>query len=121
MELPEIRTLIDAAVVAHPGEPVPRYGHPGWRALPWRDRRKWAAALIAAECWRDHCSAERVAADLRASMAAEDRAVLSRLRRTSAEVREALNASSSGWARGPSHAELVRRRREIPAPAKADR
>lgn len=34
------------------GRQVPAYGSPAWHALPDRDPRRWAAALIAAEAHR---------------------------------------------------------------------
>lgn len=52
-----------------------------------------AAVFVAAEAWREHCSAERVAEDLRERFEAQDREVHRRLRETSYDVQQGLVAS----------------------------
>lgn len=49
-----------------------------------------AAVFVAAEAWREHCSAERVAEDLRERFEAQDREIHRRLRETSYDVHEGL-------------------------------
>lgn len=92
--------------------PLPRYGSDEWAALPKDDLRRFGSVLLAAECWRDHCSPQRIAADLIEGFRSEDRAVLARLRGASADVRNALAETLPGWVGSPSHAELARRRAE---------
>jgi hypothetical protein len=53
---------------------TPRYGSREWCQLPWSDPRKTASVFCAAEAWRDHCSAARVAGDARKHLEDEDRA-----------------------------------------------
>jgi hypothetical protein len=62
---------------------IPSYGSPEWDALPDQDPRRAAAVIVAAECWRDHCSPAQVALDL-----------LEDLYRTDAEVRRRVRDSS---------------------------
>ena len=88
--------------------PVPRYGSPEWAALPEHDLRRVAAVVLAAECWRDHCSPERIAADLTAAMVEQECEIRRRVRESSWDV-----ADGRDWAalsRVPTHAELVQRR-----------
>lgn len=92
--------------------PLPKYGSDEWVALPKDDLRRFGAVLLAAECWRDHCSPQRIAADLIEGFRSEDRAVHRRLRATSRDVAIALDNTLPGWAGSPSHAELARRRGE---------
>lgn len=33
--------------------PLPTYGTDTWHALPYADPRRWAALILAAECWAD--------------------------------------------------------------------
>lgn len=87
---------------------IPRYGSTDWDVLPDQDPRRAAAILIAAEAWRDHCSPERVAADMRDSLAEIRDVIDQTLVETSHDV-----AMAADWARifnQPTHAELVRRR-----------
>ncbi|MDQ1626408.1 MAG: hypothetical protein QOI54_152 [Actinomycetota bacterium] len=87
---------------------LPRYGSRQWEALQPGDQRRWAAVIVAAEAWRDHCSPERVAGDLRQQMADEDAALYRRVREASWDV-----AGARDWAalaKSPTHAELVARR-----------
>jgi hypothetical protein len=97
-------------ILARAPRPIPRYGSTQWLALPVDDLSRFAAVLVAAECWRDHCSTERVAEYLREQMDREDRAVLRRIRGTSRDVQEALAQTLPGYANSPSYAELARRR-----------
>lgn len=87
---------------------IPRYGSPEWNALPDQDPRRAAAILIAAEAWRDHCSPERVAQDMRDSLAEIRDVIDQTLVETSHDV-----AMAADWAHifeRPTHAELQRRR-----------
>lgn len=84
--------------------PIPQYGSAEWAALPARDPRLWAAAIAAAEAWRDYCSPERIALDL----AAEQDAFTRRMKAASVDV--SMAADWAAIASQPTHAELVRRR-----------
>lgn len=100
-------TPLARSVLARAARPIPRYGSPEWDALPDGDLRRVAAVLVAAECWRDHCSPERVAADVAAQLEADDRLVHARLRATSEDVRAGL---PPGWVDSLTHRELLERR-----------
>ena len=72
------------------GAQIPHYGSTTWNMLADQDPRRAAAIMVAAEAWRDHCSPERVAADLLAEMAERDDDIARRLRETSWDVHAAL-------------------------------
>lgn len=108
-------TALARSILSRAPRPIPSYGSPDWTALPKNDLRRVASVLVAAECWRDHCSPARVAQDLVERMDEEDRSILRRLRETSWGVGEALRANLPGWPSSPSHAELVRRRTGVAA------
>lgn len=80
---PEARRILDRVPT---GSTLPRYGSPLWDALPDHDPRRAAAVMIAAECWRDHCSPERVAEDLRIEMQDRDDELRRRARAASDDV-----------------------------------
>lgn len=102
-----VQRVIEAG---HAAGPVPRFGSPEWAQLPPSDARSFAAVVLAAECWRDHCSAPRVAEDLADQLDYEDWQVRARLAEASHDVSEAW--AEGGLAdRGPSFAELQQRRR----------
>ena len=87
---------------------LPLYGSADWAALRENDPRRVAAAVAAAEAWREYTSTERVAADLRRQLDDEDMAVLARLRQASWDV-----SASRDWvveAARPTYDELRRRR-----------
>jgi len=83
----------------------PRYGGWAWSVLPDQDPRRAAGVIIAAECWRSHCSPAQLAEDLRRQLAEENAAVVRRVRETSWDVQAARS-----WEPSPSYAELQRRR-----------
>lgn len=86
----------------------PAYGSRQWAALPADDPQRWAAVLLAAECWRRYWTP-----DMRALRAdAAERALRARLRQMSWDL-----AAGLDWrrqARAPSYAELQRRRAQPP-------
>jgi hypothetical protein len=103
--LPWALELIRAAT-AH--GPLPLYGDPEWQQLEPTDPRRWAAVIVAAEAWRDHRSAERIAVELRRELDDIDMAVISRLKEAAVDV-----ASATDWtarASAPTHIDLERRR-----------
>jgi hypothetical protein len=51
--------------------PIPRYGTADWHRLPYADPRRWAAVLIAAECWAT--DGDNLAANLHTELAAAHR------------------------------------------------
>lgn len=111
--LPDTRVVLGWA-----GRPIPRFGSPEWHALPRHDDRREAAVWIAAEMWRDHCSPERIAEELRRELAflrrLVDQEILRAHRQTSADVRHALRATlGPDWWKAPSYAELQRRQSEV--------
>jgi hypothetical protein len=85
---------------------LPSFGSPKWLASP--EAVRVASCVAAALSWRRHCSAEQVAEDLRAELAAADRLVLERLKGAAVDVSQALDWTAE--AALPSHAELQRRR-----------
>jgi hypothetical protein len=87
---------------------LPRYGSPEWVVLPVGDPRRLAAMVLAAECWRDHCSPARVAADLAAELEYLDWSVRVRLAEASHDISGA--ADWRALTAEPSYAELQRRR-----------
>lgn len=90
------------------GADIPSYGSWAWSILPDQDPRRAASVIVAAECWRDHRSPQRVAVDLRGQLAEEDAAVWRRIRETSWDV-----SAAADWGRAssrPTWAELESRR-----------
>jgi len=77
-----------AALGRRTSTPVPPYGSPKWDALADDEPAKYAALVRGAEAWRQHCSPEQVAADLRRELADVDRQTHERLRATSNDVSE---------------------------------
>jgi len=51
------RTLVD---LARPHGDIPVYGSQDWCDLPATDPRRFAAVVVAAECWRAEFTEERV-------------------------------------------------------------
>lgn len=100
-------TPLARSLLARTGRPIPRYGSPEWNALPDGDLRRVAAVVVAAECWRDHCSTERCFEDLIEQQRVDDALVFARIAETSASVHAAL---PDGWVDACTHAELVQRR-----------
>lgn len=96
------------ATRAHALGDVPRYGDQAWQSLPPSDPRFAAAVAVAAECWRDHCSHERVAADLMAAMVEQEDELRRRVREASWDVCTARDWAA--YASTPTHAQLVERR-----------
>lgn len=90
--------------------PIPRYGDDAWQCLEPSDPRAAAAVAVAAECWRQESDPARIAERLREELDAEDRAVLERIRRTSADVAGALDWKAE--VARPALAELRCRRGE---------
>jgi len=90
------------------GADIPSYGSWAWSVLPDQDPRRAASVIVAAECWRDHRSPQRVAVDLRLQLAEEDAAVWRRIRETSWDVSVA--ADWVALAASPTYAELRKRR-----------
>lgn len=89
------------------GQEIPLYGSPEFDACD--DVTLRAASVIrAAAAWRDHCSPERIAADLRRQLADEDAATWARIRSTSADVCEARDWRAASLR--PSFRELQERR-----------
>ena len=68
-------------------KPIPAYGSHVWQSLERDDPQRLAAVYLAAECWREHRSTERVAEELRGRLAAEDAAVVRRLSEAAVDVR----------------------------------
>lgn len=69
--LPAVEPMPWAArLLAAVDGPVPEYGSPEWEELADTDRRKAAAAVVAAERWRVYWSPEQHAARLRDELAA---------------------------------------------------
>lgn len=88
--------------------PIPSFGSAEWDLLPAGDPRRWAAVIVAAECWRDHRSPQRIADALRQEIADENAALYRRIRGASWDV-----AGARGWvaqSRRLTHAELQARR-----------
>jgi hypothetical protein len=100
------RRLIRAGSAA--GAP-PRFGSSEWAALPDTDRRKVAAAVIAALCWWDDGRPSRIASRLRDELDARALAE----EQLDAEEFAALATRVRRMANSPSHAELTRRRAEL--------
>ena len=86
--------------------PVPRYGSDAWHRLDYADPRRWAAVIMAAECWAQ--DGDDIAGRIRRDLAWE---VEAHQRLDAAEF-AAMAARVRASARQPSHAELVRRRAE---------
>jgi hypothetical protein len=95
---------------------IPKYGSSEWDALPDQDPRRAAAVVVAAEAWRDHCSPERVAADMLAEMVHVDLEIARRVREASWDVSAARDWAA--LAQSPTFAELCERRGE---PVRAQR
>lgn len=93
---------------ASQGGHLPLYGSAAWHDLPAGDPRRWAAVIVAAECWRDHRSPGRVALDMRRALSEADALMTMRLKDAAVDVAQA--ADWSAIAGNPPHAELVRRR-----------
>jgi len=90
------------------GADIPSYGSWAWSVLPDQDPRRAASVIVAAECWRDHGSPQRVAVDLRRQLAEEDAAVWRRIRESSWDV-----SAAADWCAASSRrtwAELEARR-----------
>jgi hypothetical protein len=101
----QVRAFIDDARKIGP---LHWYGTAAWAALPHGDPRRNAAVYLAAECWRDHCSVERVAADLLVDLAATEACILRRMKYGSWDI-----SAAADWraeAGRPSFAELQHRR-----------
>jgi hypothetical protein len=94
--------------------PIPRYGDPDWHALPYADPRRWAAVLVAAECWaRDGDQLpDRLHTELADAAAASARLADEDFAQMAATVRHRAGA--------PTHLELAVRRGEVD-PAAAER
>lgn len=91
------RKILDAAP-----RPLPRYGSPEWELLEETDPQRLAAVIVAAECWRDHCSAERVAVELDRRRQEDEALYLETARRLANDVHEAIpriEPDSPWWAR----------------------
>ena len=89
--------------------PLARYGTPAFHAdVRTCPARALASVLVFAEAWRDHCSPERVAEDMRRQLADEDAATWQRIRSTSADVCEARDWRVASLR--PSFRELQERR-----------
>lgn len=84
--------------------PVPTYGSPEWHRLPYDDPRRWAAVLVAAECWA--ADGDDIPARLRRELA--DQAAAAEA--VEDEAFAAMAANIRRHAGSPSHAELQRRR-----------
>lgn len=80
-------TALTRGILARAERPIPRFGSPEWDALPEHDLRRVAAILIAAEAWRDHCSAERVAEDLVDELVRDDDLLYARIGQAAHAVR----------------------------------
>lgn len=92
--------------------PVPLYRSAEWHALPTTDPRKSAAVWNAANAWAAYWSDTEVARRLADELEQLDREVTRRIRATSYEVAVGMNWSA--LASRPTHAELARRRAEVP-------
>jgi hypothetical protein len=90
---------------------LPRYGTPEWVALPDTEPRKVAAVLIAAEAWRDHCSAERVAQDMADDLAEIDALLRYRMKAATADIAASPGMRYAASPACPSRAELAARRK----------
>lgn len=91
-----------------PAGVAPRFGSAAWLALSADDPLRVAGVIRAAGAWVQHCSRAQVEADLREQLAAEDRAVVERIRQCSYDVSAA--ADWDAVARQPTFDELARRR-----------
>jgi hypothetical protein len=91
-----------------PGSAVPSYGTDDWDGLADQDPRRAASVVIAAECWRDHCSPAQVALDLITAIEEQEAEIRRRIREASWDVADARDWAAQ--AASPSYAELQRRR-----------
>lgn len=87
---------------------IPRYGSQTWLMMAGDDPRRIAAIVIAAECWRDHCSDDRIADELGQEIAAAEANLVHRFRETSWDIGGARDWVADSYR--PSHAQLVARR-----------
>lgn len=86
--------------------PIPRYGDHAWHQLTATDPRRWAAIIIAAECWAS--DGDDIPGRLRRDLAHQadiDEQLLD-------EDFAAMAANVRALAGTPSHAELQTRRQE---------
>ena len=111
--LPWAAARVRAGRIEH-GAELPRYGSPEWGALPGGSAARWAAVVLAAECWRTDglialadLEVERLAGIAEADVAAD--------REFATQA-----ASIRRMASTPTHAELVRRRSVVAGPRPGD-
>lgn len=88
--------------------PLPRYGSQTWHMLAGDDPRRVAALVVAAEAWRDHCSADRIAEELIEEIVAAEANLIGRFREASWDVSTARDWDADAYRL--SHEELVERR-----------
>lgn len=107
--LPWAAARVRAGRIEH-GAELPRYGSPEWDALPAGSAARWAAVVLAAECWRTDglialadLEVERLAGIAEAERDAEQRWAVQ-----AGAIRRMANS--------PTHAELVRRRAAVTVP-----
>jgi hypothetical protein len=86
--------------------PCPRYGSSQWAHLARDDPRRHAAVYRAAECWRDHCSTDRVTADMLAAVRTDEVVMRRRFKLASMDILRGLGA----WRPGVPYDELAQRR-----------
>ncbi|GAB3349973.1 hypothetical protein [Modestobacter lapidis] len=95
------------ALISAADGPIPDYGSPEWVALPDNDRRKVAATVLAAECWRAETDPEwrawRLRTELEAGQGADDEPA-----RWTPEIVAEVHRTANR----PSYAELCDRRGE---------
>lgn len=94
-------TALTRDILARAGRPIPRFGDRDWHALPEGDLRRVAAVLIAAEAWREHCSAARVAADLQQRLVEDSELATTCMLRAAGDIYAALPIIESNpwWVR----------------------
>jgi hypothetical protein len=77
---------------------IPVYGSDEWEALDAADPRRFAAVVVAAECWRREGEPDAIEARLRHELAEADWLAAWRLRRMSGDLSEAEDWSAiAAW------------------------
>jgi hypothetical protein len=90
---------------------IPRFGSPEWASLPMSDPRFLASVALAATCWLDHCSPERIERDAELEITANRQ--LENYQRSAAFAE--LAAGVRALASSPTEDELRARRSAVAA------
>jgi hypothetical protein len=88
--------------------PLPIYGSAEWEALDPVDPRRFAAVVVAAECWRSDGTDDAIRARLEQELAEQNRLCAWRLRRLSGDLSEA-----EDWAEMAASVDRSRRARGV--------